>query len=102
WTCGAVHIGIDHELTAPELCEALDLSQAKLLLHEPPGASSQASACLEAVSREHPDLPVIVSGDPAAPGRHHLLSSLTATATGDADLPEAPAHGPSPRDPAII
>src|SRR5687768_9621206 len=35
WICGAVHVGVDYQFTAPELSSIIGLTQAKILLYEP-------------------------------------------------------------------
>src|SRR5213079_339804 len=40
WASGAVHVGVDSEATAPELAQAVALTQPRLLLYEPPAGAA--------------------------------------------------------------
>lgn len=100
WASGAVHVGVDPESTAPELAQAIALTQARLLLYEPPAGAADPFLGLRTVLAGHPGLQVVVAGElPAPAGCLSLASLLRApTAAGGEEPPE----GPRPEDPAMI
>ena len=76
WECGAVHVGVHNELTAPELCALVDRTAPAALVFEPRGSDDSEDA-LVAVSESYPDLLRIVHGGKVARGEVVLTELLT-------------------------
>jgi long-subunit acyl-CoA synthetase (AMP-forming) len=98
WVCGAVHVGIDYQFTAPELSSVIGLTQAKILLYEPVNESPDPFLPLRALRKNHPDIQIVVAGDRPVPEDAFALSDLIASWAE----PESALDGPSPQDPAMI
>ena len=68
WQRGAIHVGIEHALTAPELARVVALTEASVVLYEPVAATRDAC----------PQLEIVVVGG----GERHGFEDLVA---GDGD-----------------
>lgn len=96
WTCGAVHVGVHNELTAPELCAlAGRLSPAALLLQ--PSGTDDDGHRRRAVAEALPDTIRIVHGGAAFDDELLLAPLLVDDSRGDLD-PELPGPG----DPGVV
>lgn len=100
WTCGAVHVGVNYQATAPELVAAVGLTEASTLIYEPPGHLPNPLAPLDLIRRQCPGLRVIVLTDHLLPPEYVRWSPTSAV--GEAYTPAEPAAGPAPDDAAII
>ncbi|HET9051374.1 MAG TPA: class I adenylate-forming enzyme family protein [Candidatus Dormibacteraeota bacterium] len=94
WTCGAVHVGTDNDLTGPELARLVERTQARALVFQPPRDHPDGAAVLEPVVAAFPDTRIVVHGP--HPAGHESLEALMTT--GEAFEPELP----GPLDPAIL
>jgi acyl-CoA synthetase (AMP-forming)/AMP-acid ligase II len=102
WACGAVHVGVDHQLTAPELSRVLELTQAKALIYEPAEEASEPFLALEILSKEYPDIHLMTVSDEMVPGDYLSLSELIDDKTVWENVALDALDGPSPQDPALI
>lgn len=95
WRCGAVHAGVDRDLTAPEVSSLVGRLEASALILD--SAASAAPSVLEAVRRDHPRVGILtcdgeVEGDTYCISPELLSTSAVAS-------PAAPLD---PDDPAVI
>jgi acyl-CoA synthetase (AMP-forming)/AMP-acid ligase II len=98
WLCGTVHVGADHKLTAPELAEVVRLTQASVLVYEPPDDAQNPLGVVATLRDTHPRLRIVVVTDGAVPDDCLTLSHLI----GDVDNRLERLSGPSPDDPAVV
>ncbi|MDP8975332.1 MAG: acyl--CoA ligase [Actinomycetota bacterium] len=56
WACGAVHVGVDDDLTAPELARLVDHIEPATVLFHPRGEGTRALEPLRSLSRSHPSV----------------------------------------------
>jgi acyl-CoA synthetase (AMP-forming)/AMP-acid ligase II len=101
WTHGAVHVGIDHQSTGPELAAVIELTGSGTLIYEPSGDLPNPLAPLEIIRRRHPNLRILVVTDHLVPGEYTRWSVRSDTGAGVVQV-EPPERGPAPDDPAII
>lgn len=94
WTCGAVHVGADNDLTGAELSRLVERMRARLLVFQPRPNDTDALGPLRDIENAFPETSVVVHA--AETGGHHSLSALLAA--GDAVEPALP----DPLDPAIV
>ena len=96
WACGALHVGVDHGFTAPELAFVVELTQARALVYEPHADAPDPFLPLRILRERRPDLHVVVAGDQPAPeGFLPFAELLSASPDG------APAR-PASDDPALV
>lgn len=100
WASGAVHVGVDHEATAPELAHAVALTRPRVLLYEPCTGAADPFRALRAARAEHPEVQVVVAGAHSLPEGCLALSRLLVSTPGE--RVEEPSEGPRPEDPAMI
>lgn len=90
WIAGAVHVGADHELTAPELAWIVEHTSAAIVIMagEPPErASAVAGAVRDGATRS----PVIIlKGGAGQAGCFQMTEMLAGAATEDADTAAQP------------
>ena len=60
WACGAIHVGTDNDLTGAELSWLVDRTEAKVLVFQPPAASPDPTAALQAVREARPATTLVV------------------------------------------
>ena len=94
WTCGAVHVGADNDLTGPELARLVQRLEARVLLFQPRRSDADAFALLAPIRLAFPETAIVVHA-PDAGGYESLATIL---ASGEAVAPEEP----RPLDPAVI
>lgn len=94
WSCGAVHVGADNDLTGPELCRLVERLGARAVLFQPPRGEADVFAAVAPITAAFPETAVVVHG--ADPGGYESLA--TVLSSGEAIEPDLPA----PLDPAII
>ncbi|MDP9020393.1 MAG: acyl--CoA ligase [Actinomycetota bacterium] len=100
WTCGALHVGADNDLTGEELAWLVERTEAAALVFQPRPDAPDALAPLDAVRRPWPQTTFILhQARPAEPGDHDL-AELLADGSGDKRLPSEPPFGPE--DPALV
>lgn len=95
WKCGAVHVGVDRDLTAPEVSSLVGRLEASALVLD--GSARLAPSVLQAVRRDHPGVALLtcngeIEGDIRC-GWPELVS------TGAVAIPVAPLDTD---DPAVI
>lgn len=99
WTCGAVHVGIDHQLTGRELSWLVGHSGATVLLYEPSDTADPMGPA-RAVVADHPQTRVVaLEGDDATLLSYRQLLSHPHEG-GDRQLVDH--DGPGPDDPAVM
>lgn len=98
WRIGAIHVGVDHELTAPEVDRLITLTDAAAIVHEPPDDAADPFAVPLAVTAAHPALAVFTLGLAGGPyaSLETLLGRAHDDAAGRAD------RSVSASDPAVI
>lgn len=96
WQCGAVHVGVHNELTAPELCALVGRIEPAMLVFQP-GSSDQSQDALVAVSDSYPDLLRIVHGGRVGDGEVVLADLLTSR-----DGRDEPSALPGSDDAAVL
>lgn len=94
WTCGAVHVGADNDLTGPETARLVERMGARVLLFQPRRGDADPFAPLAPITQAFPGTAIIVHAQDAA-GRESLATVL---ASGETVEPELP----GPLDPAVI
>jgi acyl-CoA synthetase (AMP-forming)/AMP-acid ligase II len=94
WTCGAVHVGADNDLTGGELTRVVERMGARALLFQPRREDEDGVVSVQPIVDAFPETAIFVHG-PDAGGYESLAAVLAAEASID---PEPPA----PLDPAII
>jgi acyl-CoA synthetase (AMP-forming)/AMP-acid ligase II len=102
WTCGAVHVGVDYQFTAPELSHVLELTQAKALIYEPGDEMPEPFRALEILRRDYPDTHIITVSDETAPDDYLSLAKLIDDETVRENFAVDTLDGALPQDPAII
>lgn len=102
WVCGAIHVGVDHQFTAPELSRVLELTHAKALIYEPADEATEPFPVLEILGRDYPDTHMICVGDETAAGDSLSFSGLVDDQTVSENCAADAPAGSSPQDPAII
>ncbi len=89
WAVGAIHVGTDDDLTAPELAWLAERTEAAALLFRSHAGAPDPAATEDAVRAASPGTRLIVSG---AAGADHRLDDLLA---GPDEIEDwAPPHGP--------
>ena len=83
WACGAVHVGVDYQFTAPELSSVIGLTQARILLYELVDESPDPFLAVRALHKDHPDIRIIIVGDRPVPKDYLALSELIDTDTNN-------------------
>jgi len=103
WTCGAVHVCVDHRATVHEVTTALGRTGATTLLYEPDADLPDPVRPLELLRRRHPELRMLVVTDHLVP-RGFLRWRLTGPEAAPAGTGRrtVPPGGPAPADPAIV
>jgi acyl-CoA synthetase (AMP-forming)/AMP-acid ligase II len=102
WLCGAVHVGADYRLTAPELSSVVGLTGARVLVYEPPHDAADPLLALRSLRQRHPDIRVIVVGDGSVPPGCLAFADLARpTPQSPIGLGAGPAE-PPPDDPALF
>ncbi len=66
WANGAVHVGVDNDLTSPELCWIVGWTEASVLLYQPRADAPDPLAPIRAVREAHPGTTIIVLGTTGA------------------------------------
>jgi acyl-CoA synthetase (AMP-forming)/AMP-acid ligase II len=92
--CGAVHVGVDHQLTPPELSTVLRLTGARVLICPP----LNASGVVGALRRDFPDTRIVLTGDSPAPEGFLAFRDLLRAEV----KPVRDSEGPRPEDPALL
>jgi acyl-CoA synthetase (AMP-forming)/AMP-acid ligase II len=100
WAAGAVHVGADHDLTAPELTWLVERTEATALVFQPRSGTPDPLGpdplgTARAVRAASPNTVIIVNGpaeDQAEDREHHSLASLL-SAAGDPSRAPAPPFG---------
>ena len=96
WERGAVHVGAEYQLTAPELIRIVQLTGARALVYEPaPGADARAT--VGDIRAACPALAVVLVGDGPAVEGCRRFAHLVA---GDGEAVEDCA--PAPDDAALV
>jgi acyl-CoA synthetase (AMP-forming)/AMP-acid ligase II len=98
WAAGAVPVGADYRLTAPELSSVLRLTGARVLVYEPPPDTGGAFPALPPLLQAHPEVRVVAVADRPVPDGCLAFADLARPAPPGA----APPAAPSPDDPALI
>jgi acyl-CoA synthetase (AMP-forming)/AMP-acid ligase II len=83
WAVGAIHVGTDNDLTAPELAWLAARTEAAVLLFRPRPGDGDPQATERAVAAAHPATRIV---------DHHELADLLARGEDGEDW--APRHGP--------
>ena len=96
WQCGAVHVGVHNELTAPELYALVGRIEPAALVFQPRG-SDESQDALVAVSEAYPDLVRIVHGGSVGDGETVLADLLAPQ-----DHSDGPSFLPGTDDPAVL
>jgi acyl-CoA synthetase (AMP-forming)/AMP-acid ligase II len=96
WVCGAVHVGVDYQFTAPELAFVAEHTQAKALIYEPADDAPDPAQTLRALRERCPDLRILLVGGRAQGEERLALADLLDSAG------EGQPERPEPQDPAII
>ncbi|HTJ76194.1 MAG TPA: class I adenylate-forming enzyme family protein [Acidimicrobiales bacterium] len=84
WAVGAIHVGTDNDLTAPELAWLAERTEAAVLLFRPRPGDTDPAATERAVAAAHPGTEIV---------DHHRLAGVLAGA-GEELSDWAPRHGP--------
>lgn len=95
WVCGAVHVGADRDLTAPELAALAGRVRAAAVLCQPPSGAADPTAWLGAVGERAPSALRIAHDHDGGPGTHRLAELLTTP-------PADPPHPAGSADPALL
>jgi acyl-CoA synthetase (AMP-forming)/AMP-acid ligase II len=91
WAVGAVHVGTDNDLTAPELAWLADRTEAAALLFRAHAGAPDPSALVRAVQAASPGTRLIVAGSATGEADHRLDDLLA----GPDQLEDwSPPHGP--------
>ena len=67
WRIGAIHVGVDHELTASEVAQLVTLTDAAALVHEPRDGDADALGVPAAVAAAHPAIALFTVGRAVGP-----------------------------------
>ncbi len=102
WICGAIHVGMDYQSTAPELSSVIELTQAKAVLCEPTEAFPNPFLVLQKISKAYPNLKLIVAGDQPVPSEYLSFSELISRANTVAKVGLSDSVKLSGEDPAVI
>lgn len=76
WACGAVHVGTDNDLTESELSWLVDWIDARVLVFQPSGRSSDPLAPVRAIQSSRPATTIVLH-QASAPGTRSLADLLT-------------------------
>lgn len=104
WACGGVHVGVDKDLTAPELAALVERTEPTAVLYEPPPHEVDALASLGAVRATRPRTTTVLhdrqhGGRPES-GAHLSLTELMAAPPLDPSGRRDPARARD--DPALL
>jgi acyl-CoA synthetase (AMP-forming)/AMP-acid ligase II len=102
WAAGAVHVGVDHQLTGPELSSAVALTGARALVYEPAAGSADPLLPPRAVRERHPEVRIAVVGDGPRPAGYRVFADLARPDPGVEGRAAPSGARPSPADPAVI
>ncbi len=91
WACGAIHVGVDDDLTTPELTRLVEHVEPAALLFHPRGEGGQALEPLRSLGRSHPGV-VRVLHEATPQGAEISLTALLQHPTAD-DRPASPQLG---------
>jgi acyl-CoA synthetase (AMP-forming)/AMP-acid ligase II len=94
WALGAVHVGVDNDLTGRELAWLAERTEAAALLFRPGAGADDPLAPVRAVQATHPRTRVIVHAPSAPGGAGGALALDDLLAGAGPGEPWAPAHGP--------
>ncbi|MGW7022135.1 class I adenylate-forming enzyme family protein [Streptomyces decoyicus] len=92
WECGATFVGVDHDLTGPELVSITGRTDAAALLYQPRYGNDTPMAPLDDVRAAFPDVHLIVhgGGDVLPPEAHRLADLADGSRPHSAIGPESP------------
>lgn len=76
WACGAVHVGVDKDLTAPELAALVERTEPAVVVYEAPSHEADPLASLRAVQATRPETVTVVHGRRVESGTHLTLTDL--------------------------
>ncbi|MFJ9445213.1 class I adenylate-forming enzyme family protein [Kitasatospora sp. NPDC101235] len=77
WECGAVLVGVDHDLTGAELASLIQRTEAVVLLYQPRKDGVDRAELLSVVRESCPEVAVVVHGfEPDDPGDLRLADLL--------------------------
>lgn len=99
WRIGAIHVGVDHQLTSSEVTQLVALTDAAALVHEPRDGDADALGVPRAVAAAHPAVALYTVG--RADGPYARLetvmrsATLTNGTTRMADDEATPANAPA-------
>ena len=106
WRIGAIHVGIDHELTAGEVDRLITLTDAAAIVHEPCVGAADPLAVPLAVTAAHPAVALFtvgVAGGPYTSLEALLERGIDDAAVGAGGAGHAAKDGSlSAADPAVI
>lgn len=94
WACGAVHLGVDKDLTAPELAALVGRTDAAAVVYQPPPHEVDALAALDAVHGSRGRTITVLHGPHPVDAPHRRLSDLMAGPLLDLSDPRPPARPP--------
>ncbi|CAN5222212.1 long-chain fatty acid--CoA ligase [soil metagenome] len=83
WQCGAVHVGVHNELTAPELCALVGRIEPTIVVFQPRG-SDESQDALDVVAEAHPRVLRVVHNGKVHEGEIVFGELLTSERSSDA------------------
>ena len=99
WACGAVHVGVDNDLTGRELAALARRTQAAALVFQPRAEAPDPLAPVRAVREAFPQTRILLNGVAHQDGGHYPLSDLL---TDSEPLRRTGATPLGPRDTALL
>ena len=101
WRVGAIHVGVDHDLTPSEVDQLITLTDAAALVHEPRSGDADEFAVPRAVAEAHPMLALFMVGRGDGPYTT-IETVIRGAALSDRAQRAARNHSGSATDPAVI
>jgi acyl-CoA synthetase (AMP-forming)/AMP-acid ligase II len=102
WECGAVHVGVDHQFTTPELSRALTLTRARAVVLELDADGASAPRDVGALRAAHAGVHFIAVGGGAPLDGCRPFDAVLRDQPADADQADTSPDRPTPDGAAII